>query len=110
VRKFGLRAVGASMEEEDVSNGAMMRTGQVVRFLLDDTFSVVGIRNMHYHLWRPDFDKDSQFIRGYILLDGSQFSVLFSCVLLPLKLSNDKCIYSAVRDDYTIMDGSGAFV
>jgi hypothetical protein len=90
--------------------GGMIRTGQVVKLLLDDTFIVVEIRSMHYHFWKPEIDMNSQVNRGYVLLDGSQFPVLFSCVLLPLKLSDDKCIYSAVRDDYTIMDGSGAFV
>jgi hypothetical protein len=155
-RKFGLRAVGASMEDDDVSDesdfeddenttffaqesfwkypnsesvyvdyheskplclvfngntyGAMIRTGKVVKFLLDDTFNVVEIREMHFHSWKPDFDKHSRVNRGLVLLDASQFSVLFSCVLLPLKLSNDRCIYSAVRDDYTMMDRSGAFV
>jgi hypothetical protein len=89
--------------------GAMIRTGQVVQFLLDGSFNVVEIREMNYHFWKPAYNKDSQVNRGLILLDASEFTVLFSCVLLPLKLSNDKCIYSAVRDDYTMMDKSGDF-
>jgi hypothetical protein len=151
-----LRAVGASMVDDDVSNdsdfeedenetvyshdsywkypnsesvhvdyrdskplclvsngdtyGAMIRTGQVVKFLLDESFDVVAIREMQFHFWKPDYDKDSRENRGFVLLDATKFTVLFSCVLLPLKLSDDKCIYATVRDDYTMMDQSGAFV
>jgi hypothetical protein len=155
-RKFSLRAVGASLVDDDASDdsdfedddseaffahdsywkypnsesvymdyrdskplclvsngdtyGAMIRSGQVVKFLLDDSFKVVDIREMQFHFWKPDYDKDSHETRGFVLLDATKFTVLFSCVLLPLKLSEDKCIYSAVRDDYTMMDQSGAFV
>jgi hypothetical protein len=154
-QKFGLRAVGASVTDDDtldedeldddenktffaqdsywkysnsesiyidfndskplclVSNGesygAMIRNGKVVKFSLDDKSNVLEIRGMHFHSWNPDFNKENYMDRGFVLLDASEFTVLFSFVLLPLQLSSDKSIYAAVRDDYTMMDSSGQF-
>jgi hypothetical protein len=94
---------------DGVTFGAMVRNGTVVKFSLDDTANVVEIRGMHFHSWHPDFDKENHLNRGFVLLDASEFNVLFSFVLLPLQLSSDKTIYAAVRDDYTMMDNSGNF-
>jgi hypothetical protein len=94
---------------DGVTFGAMVRNGTVVKFSLDDTANVVEIRGMHFHSWHPDFDKNNHLNRGFVLLDASEFNVLFSFVLLPLQLSSDKSIYAAVRDDYTMMDNSGNF-
>jgi hypothetical protein len=64
--------------------GAMKSTrGQVVKFLLDDNFKVVEIMGMYFYSWKPDFDKESQDNTGLVLLDAPNFTVLFSCVLLP---------------------------
>jgi hypothetical protein len=154
-QKFGLRAVGASIGDDDVLDeddfdddenptnfaqdrywkypnsdsvymdfhdskplclvcnggtyGAMIRNGTVVKFTLDVTSNVVEIRGMHFHSWNPDIDAKSHNNRGFVLLEASEFNVLFSFVLLPLQLSSDKSIYAAVRDDYTMMDNSGQF-
>jgi hypothetical protein len=88
----------------------VIRTGQVVKFLLDDSFNVVEIREMQFHFLKQDCDKGSHENRGYVLLDATKFTVLFPCVWLPLKLCNGKRKYSAVRDAYTMIDQSGPFV
>jgi hypothetical protein len=90
-----------------VTYGVMIRNGTVVKFSLEDNTNVVEIRGMHFHSWNPDFDKENHLNRGFVLLDASEFNVLFSFVLLPLQLSSDKSIYAAVRNGYTMMDNSG---
>jgi hypothetical protein len=94
---------------DGVTYGAMIRNGQVVKLLIDTTSKVVPIRGMHFQSWKLDINKESQATRGLVLLEAVEFTVLYSCVLLPVQLTKDQALYAAVRDDYTMMDGSGDF-
>ena len=96
--------------------GAMTREGSVVKFICDSTVEAVTVRGMIYRSWRVAFDTSNLATSGRVIL--KDFIVVHSCILLPLHLkrtpqslyeNNHADYYAAIRDDYTMMDGSGLF-
>lgn len=89
--------------------GAMLLDGSVVKFLCDVEIKAVTVRGMVFRYWKPTFEADNKATNGLVIMD--QFTVVYSCVMLPLASKNTRLsLYAAVRDDYTMMDETGAFV
>lgn len=87
----------------------MLRDGRVVLFACDTEIEAVTIRGMVFRHWKPAFDPDNKATQGLVIVD--QFTVVYSCVMLPLAAKQTRLsLYAAVRDDYTMMDVAGTFV
>jgi hypothetical protein len=95
------------VSDGDGTFGAILRTGQVVKFALNMQTKAVLIRGMHFLRWGPVVEQSSKNPRGFALL--REFNVQYTFILLPLQLNKDVVIYSGIREDYAFMDATGDF-
>lgn len=76
----------------------MIRTGKIVEFDFPTKKSIVTVRNMEFFDWQPQD-------RHELVKE----SISFSCVLLPLQIKEGTSVYAAIREDYTMLTGTGDF-
>jgi hypothetical protein len=89
--------------------GAMMRDESVVKFVCDTETEAVTAKQMVFRCWKPAFDPVNIATEGMVILQT--FTVVYSCVLLPLPSNTShQSFYAAVREDYKMMDATGNFV
>lgn len=79
--------------------GALLRKGNMIEFDFLTKKSVLIIRGIEFFDWRP-----------CDLVEVERSSVVFSCILLPIPTIKDgTSLYAAVREDYTMLSGTGEF-